>query len=46
MGLNVRTETSHHDLSQDDEKKWAENYENIWGKAWYEEEDDSKEKNK
>ncbi len=46
MGLNVRTETSHHDLSQDDEKKWSENYENIFGKAWYEEEDDSKEKNK
>ncbi len=38
--MNIRTETSHHDISQDDEAKWAENYENIWGKAWYEKDDE------
>ena len=37
--MNIRTETSHHDISRDDDEKFGENYEAIWGKAWYEREE-------
>lgn len=40
--MNILTETSHHDTSQDDDEKFAENYEEIFGKAWYEKEEDDK----
>ncbi len=37
--MNLRTETSHHDISRDDEEKFGKNFEDIWGKAWYEKEE-------
>jgi hypothetical protein len=40
--MNIRTETSHHDISRDDEEKFGRNYEDIFGKAWYERVDESK----
>lgn len=38
--MNIRTETSHHDTSQDDEEQFGENFEDIFGKAWYDREDE------
>ena len=33
--MNLRTETTHHDSCEDDEEQFGKNFEDIFGKAWY-----------
>lgn len=40
--MNLRTETSHHDTSQDDDEQFGKNFEAIFGKAWYDKLEDEK----
>lgn len=44
--MNLRTETSHHDISQDDAEEFGKNFESIFGKAWYDEEEEPEKEDK
>lgn len=43
--MRIATETSYHDVSQDDNEQFNQNFDEIFGKPWYEQEDNASDNN-